>query len=42
MVDSFREVAETSRKYRVALRTGAYILAIDRVATVLRMRGLFA
>jgi len=42
MVDSFKEVAETARKYRVALRTAAYILAIDRVATVLRLRGLFA
>ena len=42
MVDSFREVAETARKYKVSLRTGAYILAIDRVATVYRMRGLFA
>jgi glutamate dehydrogenase (NAD(P)+) len=42
MVDSFAEVAETSRKYKVSLRTGAYILAIDRVATVYRMRGLFA
>ena len=42
MVDSFREVAETARKYKVALRTAAYILAIDRVATVLRLRGLFA
>lgn len=42
MVDSFKEVADTARKYKVALRTGAYILAIDRVTTVLRMRGLFS
>ena len=42
MVDSFKEVADTARKYKVALRTGAYILAIDRVATVLRLRGLFS
>jgi glutamate dehydrogenase (NAD(P)+) len=42
MIDSFREVADTARKYKVSLRTGAYILAIDRVATVLRLRGLFA
>ena len=42
MVDSFREVADTARKYKVSLRTGAYILAIDRVATVFRLRGLFA
>ncbi len=42
MVESFKEVADTARKYKVSMRTGAYILAIDRVATVLRMRGLFA
>ena len=42
MVESFREVAETARKFKVPLRTGAYILAIDRVATVYRLRGLFA
>ena len=41
MVESFREVAEMSAKYKVSLRTGAYIVAIDRVATVYKMRGLF-
>ncbi len=42
MIDSFGEVAETARKHTVSLRTAAYILAIDRVATVYRLRGLFA
>ncbi len=42
MVQSFAEVAETAKKYNVSLRTGAYILSIDRVATVYRMRGIFA
>jgi glutamate dehydrogenase (NAD(P)+) len=42
MVSSFDEVMETAKKYRVSLRLGAYVLAIDRVATVYRMRGIFA
>ena len=42
MVQSFAEVAETAKKYEVSLRTAAYILSIDRVATVYRMRGIFA
>lgn len=42
MVQSFDEVWETSEKYGVSMRTGAYIRAIDRVATVYRMRGLFS
>ena len=31
----------TSKKYGVSMRTGAYILAIERVANVYRMRGIF-
>lgn len=42
MVQSFDEVRVTSEKYKVDLRTAAYILSIDRVATVYRMRGLFS
>ncbi len=42
MVQAFDEVAETAKRYQVGLRTAAYILAIDRVATVYRMRGLFS
>ena len=42
MIDSFGEVAATAERYGVSLRTAAYILAIDRVATVYRMRGVFA
>lgn len=42
MVQSFAEVWETAEKYEVSMRTGAYIRAIDRVATVYRMRGLFS
>jgi glutamate dehydrogenase (NAD(P)+) len=42
MVHAFSEVDETATKYGVSLRIGAYILAIDRVATVYRLRGLYA
>ena len=42
MVQSFAAVRATAEKYGVSLRTGAYILAIDRVASVYRMRGLSA
>jgi len=42
MVQSFREVHETATEHKVSMRTGAYIRAIDRVATVHRLRGLFA
>ena len=42
MVTSFEEVHQTARKHGVSLRKGAYILALDRVVTVYRTRGLFA
>ncbi|MGB0332499.1 MAG: Glu/Leu/Phe/Val family dehydrogenase, partial [Planctomycetota bacterium] len=42
MVQAFSEVRQTSEKFGVDLRTGAYILSIDRVASVYRMRGLFS
>ena len=42
MVLAFSEVLETSQQHGVSLRTAAYILALDRVATVYRMRGIFA
>ncbi|HWO88097.1 MAG TPA: Glu/Leu/Phe/Val dehydrogenase [Gemmatimonadales bacterium] len=42
MVDSFNKVLETSQKYKVNLRIAAYILAIDRVALVHKLRGLYA
>jgi glutamate dehydrogenase (NAD(P)+) len=42
MVNAFEEVYSTSKQYGVSLRTAAYILAIDRVVTVYRMRGIFA
>jgi glutamate dehydrogenase (NAD(P)+) len=42
MVEAFHAVLKTSLKYKVDLRTAAYIEAIDRVATVTRMRGMYA
>jgi glutamate dehydrogenase (NAD(P)+) len=42
MVEAFNDVLENSIKYRVDMRTAAYIVAISRVATVTKMRGMYA
>ncbi len=42
MVNSFRNVLGVSKKYNVNMRIAAYTLAIDRVASVHRLRGLYA
>jgi glutamate dehydrogenase (NAD(P)+) len=42
MCEAFDAVLRTSLKYSVDLRTAAYIVAINRVATVTRMRGMYA
>jgi glutamate dehydrogenase (NAD(P)+) len=42
MVSSFDNVLAVSRKYGVNMRIAAYTLAIDRVAAVHRLRGLYA
>ncbi|HEY7501115.1 MAG TPA: Glu/Leu/Phe/Val dehydrogenase [Vicinamibacterales bacterium] len=42
MVEAFHDVLQTSLKYKVDMRTAAYIVAINRVATVTRMRGMYA
>ncbi|HEX7087485.1 MAG TPA: Glu/Leu/Phe/Val dehydrogenase [Vicinamibacterales bacterium] len=42
MVQAFNAVLRTSLKYKVDMRTAAYIVAIDRVATVTRLRGMYA
>ena len=41
MKRSFHDVFETAKKYRVHMRTAAYILAISRVADATVVRGLF-
>jgi glutamate dehydrogenase (NAD(P)+) len=42
MVEAFDDVLQTSLRHKVDLRTGAYIVAISRVGTVTRMRGMYA
>lgn len=42
MVEAFNAVLRTSLKYASDMRTAAYIVAIDRVATVTRLRGMYA
>ncbi|MEP6913982.1 MAG: Glu/Leu/Phe/Val dehydrogenase, partial [bacterium] len=38
---AFKSVHETAQKYDTDMRTGAYILAVDRVAEATRVRGIF-
>jgi len=42
MIRSFNEVLRYSKQHEVNLRTAAYMLSIDRVAAVHRMRGIYA
>ncbi len=42
MVEAFDAVLKTATKHKVDMRTAAYIVAINRVATVTRMRGMYA
>src|SRR6185312_7735042 len=42
MCEAFDAVLKTAIKFNVDMRTAAYIVAISRVATVTRMRGMYA
>jgi len=42
MCEAFNAVLQTALRFRVDMRTAAYIVAISRVATVTRMRGMYA
>ena len=42
MHEAFTNVYKTAAKYDVPLRIGAYILAIDKVAKTLKLRGIYA
>jgi glutamate dehydrogenase (NAD(P)+) len=42
MVEAFSDVLENALKHNVDMRTAAYIVAISRVATVTRLRGMYA
>ena len=41
MVKAFHEVYEKAKQYKTHLRTGAYCLAVSRVADATRIRGIF-
>ena len=41
MRTAFRSVYATAGRHKTDMRTGAYILAIDRVAEATRVRGIF-
>jgi glutamate dehydrogenase (NAD(P)+) len=42
MVNSFAEVLKLSKLHKVNMRTASYMLAISRVATVHKLRGIYA
>jgi len=42
MITSFDEVSAMSEKHKVSMRIGAYMLSIERVAAMHRLRGLYA
>jgi glutamate dehydrogenase (NAD(P)+) len=42
MHSAFANVLETSLKYKVDMRTAAYVVAINRVAIVTKLRGMYA
>ena len=42
MCEAYTAVLQTALRYKVDMRTAAYIVAINRVATVTRMRGMYA
>jgi glutamate dehydrogenase (NAD(P)+) len=42
MVHGFRDVLELSKQHKVNMRTASYMLSISRVATVHRLRGIYA
>ncbi len=41
MVNSFGEVMQTAQKHKIDMRRAAYVLAVDRVAEAIRVRGIF-
>ena len=42
MIRSFHQVLQSARKHGVNMRTAAYMVAIDQVASVHRLRGIYA
>jgi glutamate dehydrogenase/leucine dehydrogenase len=41
MTTAFQEVLTTSKRYKVHMRRAAWILAIERVAEAIRVRGIY-
>jgi glutamate dehydrogenase (NAD(P)+) len=41
MRSAFHDVYATAQRYKTDMRTGAYVLAVDRVAEATRVRGIF-
>jgi glutamate dehydrogenase (NAD(P)+) len=42
MVRSFQDVLSLAKQHKVNMRTAAYMLSINRVATVHKLRGIYA
>jgi glutamate dehydrogenase (NAD(P)+) len=42
MRTAFDAVYKTAEQHKVTMRIGAYILAIDKVARTLKVRGIYA
>jgi len=42
MHEAFHNVLRTSMRYKTDMRTAAYIVAINRVASVTKLRGMYA
>ncbi len=41
MTNAFHSIVEYSEKHGVSNRTAAYMLAMDRVASAIKMRGIY-
>lgn len=41
MITAFKDVLNTSNKYNVDMRRAAYVLAVERVAEAIKVRGIF-
>jgi glutamate dehydrogenase (NAD(P)+) len=41
MVNSFEEVLKTAKKHKIDMRLAAYVLAVNRVAEAIRVRGIY-
>jgi glutamate dehydrogenase (NAD(P)+) len=41
MKQAFENVYQASKKHKVSMRTAAYIVAIDKVASTSKLRGIF-